>query len=354
MLKVHVLFEHSRDLQPHGCSHIRLLLPLAHPANAGAWRLTQGVDYAGGADVVIVERTWRPGPGLRAAAEALVDRVRREGACLIYTLDDNLLDLRPRPLGPAGLTEAQASTVRFLAREADGIIVSTQPLQSRLAALNPRIIVVPNALDERLFAAAAGRPRASEAGGPLVIGLMGTRSHDADLQLILEPLRAVLRRQAGRAQFELIGGLADPAWLQAFAGLPIRVRDAGRPVAYPDFARWLAAETAWDIGLAPLEDTAFTRAKSDIKFLDYCALGAVAVCSDGPAYAGTVRHGETGWLAGPAEAWGAALERLAADAGLRRQLAENGRRYLWETRVLRAAAPAWRQAIHSIMRGMTV
>ncbi len=77
-MKIHLLFEHSADLQPHGSSHIRLLRPLQHPLQAGRWQVTYGTDYTGGADLVIVERTWRPGPGVLAAVEALVERLRGE------------------------------------------------------------------------------------------------------------------------------------------------------------------------------------------------------------------------------------------------------------------------------------
>ena len=94
-MKLHVLFEHGRDARPHGCSHVRLLLPLAHPVNAGALQWTSGTSYDGGADVVLVERMWQPDTVTLGVAEALIARVRRERARLVYTLDDNLLDLSP-------------------------------------------------------------------------------------------------------------------------------------------------------------------------------------------------------------------------------------------------------------------
>ena len=38
------------------------------------------------------------------------------------------------------------------------------------------------------------------------------------------------------------------------------------------------------MGLAPLADTAFNLCKSEIKALDYAALGLLPLLSDGPAY----------------------------------------------------------------------
>ena len=53
----------------------------------------------------------------------------------------------------------------------------------------------------------------------------------------------------------------------------------------------------WDVAIAPLEDDAFTRGKSDLKYLDYAALGIPGVFSDVRPYRDTVRHRETGLLA---------------------------------------------------------
>ena len=78
-MKVHVLFEHGGDLRPHGCSHIRLLLPLAHPSVAGELTLTSGTTYEGGADVVVVERMWQPDSVTVASVEELIARLRRDG-----------------------------------------------------------------------------------------------------------------------------------------------------------------------------------------------------------------------------------------------------------------------------------
>jgi processive 1,2-diacylglycerol beta-glucosyltransferase len=348
-MRLHVLFEHSADQRPHGGSYIRLLRPLSHPAQAGAWTLTHGHDYAGGAEAVIVERTWRPGAGGLRAAEALVARVRAEGSRLIYALDDNLLDWTPRAIGPPGPTPEQLSVVRLLAREADGIMASTPALAERLRRLNAHVRVVPNALDERLLAPprpADGRSRR------LVIGYMGTYSHDADLGLVLGALRSVLRAHAERLEFQLIGGWAGRAWRRAFDGLPMRILDAERPVEYPQFMTWFTGQVRWDIGLGPLEDTAFTRCKSDIKFLDYAAIGAAGIFSRTVPYQDSVVNGETGLLVDddPAD-WREALERLIVESDLRRRLADNAHRYLMTERVLAVCAGQWRQAIQAIMGG---
>jgi hypothetical protein len=215
--------------------------------------------------------------------------------------------------------------------------------------LNSHIAVIPNALDEHLLATPAS-------GGPnrqrLVIGYMGTYSHDADLGLALAPLRAVLRAQPEQLEFQLIGGAANHQLRRAFDGLPLRVLDQDRPVDYPGFMAWFTQTVRWDIALGPLESTPFTRCKSDIKYLDYAAIGAAALFSRVTPYAESVADGETGCLVdNTAAAWRAGLERLVADGEFRHRLAGNARRQLMGERILSVCASRWQEAIQWIMQG---
>lgn len=71
------------------------------------------------------------------------------GACLLHALDDNFLDL---PLERRDWATAdQPAVLRRLLAEADGFLVSTPMLAERLAWTGRPIMVVPNALDERLL-----------------------------------------------------------------------------------------------------------------------------------------------------------------------------------------------------------
>ena len=104
---------------------------------------------------------------------------------------------------------------------------------------------------------------------------------------------------------------------------------------YPLFMPWFTSEPAWDIAVAPLEATPFNACKSDIKFLDYCALGAAGIYSDVPAYAGSVGHRVTGWLVtNTVEDWIAALDTLISDEERRIHIANAGRRYLYAQRLV--------------------
>ncbi len=350
MQHIHIIYEHGENLVPFGVAYIRDILPFTHPSNASAFEVTYSREFSP-ADVILVERAWKPGLTLQQA-ETLVQQVRRSkrpggkksSPCLVYSIDDNLLDLEA-----VLLPSRQA--VRFFCRHADGILVSTNYLKERLQRLNPNIYVIPNTLDERLYTSEGKSMLGShQSNKMLTIGFMGTFTHDADLMLVLQALRTVLRRHLGIAQLQLVGGIANHGLLQLFQGLPVQVRHpSAENATYPNFIPWMQKNFMWDIGIAPLENTPFTRSKSDIKFLDYSALGIPGIYSRVPSYTNTIKHLETGWLAeNTPAAWIEALESLLTDAGLRARLAHNAQAYVFTQRTLQHGAHLWRQAILDI------
>jgi len=326
--RIHVVYEWGDDLRPHGSAYIRLLRPLSHPAVQDALDVTFGRYYDGQAvDAVIVDRLWRPRDITVAKAEELVSAIRRAGSRMLYAFDDDLTS--PERV----YSEEHRAIVDYWLRAADGLIVTTEPLRERFANLNPHIVVVPNALDERLL---PGRIRHEPAGDRLVIGYMGTLTHDEDLLLITPALREVCARHVGEIEIQLVGGAERQSTLAALEGLPLRmVSPLPGEAEYPLFMVWLTHRVRWDIALAPLADTPFNACKSDLKYLDYAAMGAAGIYSDVTAYAGTVRHGETGWLApNDTGAWVEALETLVARPELREAMARGAASYLYGERVL--------------------
>ena len=339
---LHILFAHVGDQKPFGCSYIRLIQPLTHLHNERAFDVAWGVSPTD-ADIVIIERTWGPNTTLKQVME-LVSGVRRRGARIIFTLDDNLLDLK-------AITTAQKMYMRYLAREADGIIVSTEPLRQRMMRLNPVVVTVPNQLDERLFFADLAPLKASHSD-QLTIGYMGTPTHENDFRLIFQALRAVLRRHPGKLRFQLLGGLGNSPARKLLNDLPVDIlKPPVEHVAYPNFVNWMRTNLHWDLAIAPLEDNYFNRFKSDLKFLDYSALGFPGIYSRMPVYTPTVKHLETGYLAeNTPDAWVDALEFMIANPKARQQMAQNAQAYVRSERTLAQRAIDWRAAIENIKR----
>lgn len=348
--RLHVLFEHGEDLRPFGSAYIRLLRPLTHPGLADKVDVTWGVTYDDQeVDAVILDRFWRPDVSLQLAEDVL-HRVHRRGRRLIYALDDDLLSLTAGQ--QSWFSDHHRQVVRFLLAQADGVLVTTPALAERLTPFNHRIEIVPNALDERLLA--GGTPSSLDTPfgrRHITIGYMGTQSHGDDLTMILPALRRAAGDHPHELEFQIVGVAERAETLEAMAGLPVRViHPRWEEVEYPLFTLWFTSRLCWDIALAPLRDTPLNRCKSDIKFLDYCAIRAAGIYSGGPAYSSSVRHLETGWLVeNDVDAWSEALEQLISNEALRLQLARNASAYLHSARTLACTGSRWLEAVSNLL-----
>lgn len=372
-LRLSVLLERDAAGRPLAPSQLRLLRPLGHPAVTarGVEARFDALPVTRGQDALVLDRLWLPDIDL-ARIEALLDQTRRDGVAFLYSLDDNLLDL-PAERQDWPLPEHLAIVRRCLAA-ADGVLVSSEALAERLRPLvRGRLAVLPNALDERLLPPwrrgrawdgadeAPGPARSArsagaapgEAGRPLTIGYMGTATHDADLALVLPALAELQARHGKRLRFEVIGGArrrrSRAAWRAA--GLDVGfLRPWPADEDYAAFLPWFVARADWDIAIAPLGDSPFRRCKSDIKFLDYCALEAAPLLSDVPPYRATVRPGETGLLlSDQPEAWLEALETLVARPDLRTELGRAAWTYLHRERTLAVRGADWDGAFRRLL-----
>jgi len=116
--------------------------------------------------------------------------------------------------------------------------------------------------------------------GPIRFVYMGTATHDEDFELVVPALDEL----ADEVDLELtiIGAVRNPPdrpWIK-------RLDPPKGAGLYPRFVQWLMQQERFDVGLAPLVESSFNSAKSDIKFLDYCAMGVVPVVSEVEAYQG--------------------------------------------------------------------
>ncbi len=352
MRDLHVLHTEYGPGLPHSCTYIRLLQPLSHPSVTSHLSFTHGTQLRNGRgpDLVVVERQ-PPGvsDGPLPEAERLVRTLAERRVPFVFATDDNLLDLnRARPWEAFPGDEMRAA-VRLFSRRAVGVLVSTEALDERFRRLNSRTVVVPNAIDERLFGSPARiRPR----GVPFTIGYMGTRTHDRDLRMILGPLRRILASAAGAVRLEVVGVVDETSLAAYFGGLPVTRLDPGVDEAYPRFPGWMRRSLRWDLALAPLEADEFTICKSDLKYLDYAALGLPGVFSDVRPYRETIRHGETGLLV-PDEpaAWEDAIEGLLADEPRRQRVAQAARDDVYRSRTLATQATRWLEAFTELTPG---
>jgi glycosyltransferase involved in cell wall biosynthesis len=271
-------------------------------------RRLRDVLAAGRFNVVVVQRDLFPfGPPL------LERLLARQGAALVYDTDDATY-LRP-DFTPDTVFQRfrRFDKVTEVVGRAGWVSVATEELAAWARRHNPAVSVVPMAIDPAAYAAVR-RPASAEVQSPVVLGWMGTGGGLG----YLEALAPVLRDLAQ----------TYPVVVRVLSGAYRDVRLPGVPL---DARPWrgppsLAEAAAFDIGLVPLADTPFERAKFPFKLLQYLALGVPAVCARVGAAARVVTDGHDGLLAGSrsADEWREAIERLILDPPLRRRLIEAG------------------------------
>jgi len=176
---------------------------------------------------------------------------------------------------------------------------------------------------------------------------MGSASHDHDLEMVVPALNAV-RVRYPHVEVELFGSIAGQPAAKLLTG---KVK-THKPVLgdYAGFRKRLS-ELGWTIGLAPLADIPFNRAKTPTKWVEYAEAGIATVVSDICVYRPMMEAGAA--MGARPEQWEAALTRAVRDASLRRSVtaAANGflgREFSWiqlEQELMALLARAARTAV---------
>ena len=236
----------------------------------------------------------------------------------LYRRNSNLLTLEPA-LRREVLKGVALYRVAMLACRR--CIASTASLAARMREAGIEDArVVENALDRETLEVASGL-RATRAPSPddgpitIVYG-SGTKTHDADFACAAPAILALMRRHR-RLRLRIVGDLTLPAGFEAVAA---RVEE----IAGTNYRAYLSLLAGADIAIAPLEDTVFNDAKSNIKFQEAAILGIPSVCSPRQGFREVVVQDHNGLLADTEADWEQALERLIQDPALRRRLGAQG------------------------------
>lgn len=236
----------------------------------------------------------------------LVEAVRPRLSALAFFMDDDVLDAGASAGMPwryrFKLLRLSAWRRDWLQRQGAALWVSTPYLQEKYAGWRP-VLLLPSPV--------AGITDARR------VFYHGSASHDAEIRWLLPVMEEALCCDE-RMVFEIVGG-GDVYRL--YRGLP-RV-NVVHPMKWPAYQTFLSAPGR-HIGLAPLLDSPFNRARSYTKFFDFTRCGAAGIYSPNGACAGVVRHGVDGLVVKlEQEAWVAAILNLVRDEPLRQSLLHN-------------------------------
>lgn len=270
-------------------------------------------------------------------AQRALRALREAGTAIVWDNDD---DLHGHPA--MRIQRVDTSEVRAMLRLAHVVTTTTRTLADQYREEGAaEVRVVENYLPDYYAAERPPRP----ADGTVLVGWTAAGEHAHDLERL--GLRATLERLLEAHPHVRVAS----AGLQL--GLPAERYAYTQVVQYQELARYVGA---FDVGIAPIADAPFNRAKSNVKVKEYAAMGVPWLASPIGPYAG-LGEKQGGRLVAD-DRWHAELERLVTDAKARRKLGTRGvkwasgqrlRRNLdrWEAAVVRAVELARAGAAHA-------
>jgi len=275
-------------------------------------------------DVLLVQRLWQP---------VVLDAVRsmnEAGKLTVFDVDDDYWSLHTtNPAYEAWQTPGTLSSLASVIKACRRVTTTTAPLAARLKLINPDVRVIPNSLPGDLWPKS---PKSLLHDGPLVVGWAGGSSHYIDLREVAAIFPQILE-QFPQVEVQLIGGRPD--WFPAHERIS--------STKFAPIEEYPGLLSKFDVGLAPLEDTRFNSAKSDLKVVEYSMIGLPIIASKVPAYVDSIRQGEAGFLAPSPKDWLRYLKTLIEQPDVRVRMGAEARKWA-ETRVIARTIGLWLDA----------
>lgn len=291
--------------------------------NASDFSLAQA-QYA--SHIIIYRAPWS------AQLQLLCDLAREENKPVYFDIDDLVFDtLYTDQLSyTQGLSEKEKGNYdagvknygKMLAA-CDGAITSTNQLKEELLKYKDSVLLNRNLASSELIAVSSQFLKEDFGSDDRIkIGYFsGSISHNENFELIKPAIKEVLDHYSS-VELHIVGHL----------DIPQDMRQYTQRIVVHEYVDWKALPqliSQVDINLAPLVDSVFNRAKSEIKWIEAALVKVPTIASHIGSFEDMMIDGQTGLLAKDSE-WKEKLESLILSADLRRELAENAYDFVLE------------------------
>lgn len=253
----------------------------------------------------------------------------KSGKAVVVEVDDLLHMVSPNNPGYAswnpGTLFVQRSVEKM--KKAHAMTVTTPQLARDYAPFNDNIYVIPNYLSEQRW----DMPVTRKNDGIIRIGWAGGNSHLDDLKLVAPVIEKIVKEYEGKVKFETMGMLEKEFKgtfrnLDKFAHHCPKCDYHGdvefRPGESLENYQQILATFGWNIALAPIVNTAFNCAKSDLKLKEYAALGVAPIASRVTPYIEAQKDGCNVLLAETFDEWYNAIKELIDNPEKRAKIVE--------------------------------
>ncbi|MBF8675968.1 glycosyltransferase [Pseudomonas fulva] len=140
-----------------------------------------------------------------------------------------------------------------------------------------------------------------------ILYLSGTATHKKDYSIAQGPLVKLAQLYPNSFEITFLGNTGSHSG-------PIEIFNPNvKTISRVDFNEMLNVISQHDIALAPLENTVFNNAKSNIKFIECGSQGVPVIASPRDEFRTAITHGVNGWLCESQDEWFTQLEKLVKD-----------------------------------------
>lgn len=237
-------------------------------------------------------------------------RAHDAGVAIVWDNDDDIVSMPSHRAGAMRSQRARSQMIEMI-RCADVVTTTNQILAEQYEAWGAREVhVVANFIPDDFFR----EPRPSP-GGRVVVGWTAAREHLDDFAAL--DLRATLLRLLD----------AHPEVVVESVGIDLGLpADRYRCHGFIPYAELADKVVGFDVGIAPIVDNVFNRARSDVKVKEYAAIGVPWLASPAGPYLGLGER-QGGRLVADGD-WYEQLERLVTRPRDRRKLGGRGRKWV--------------------------
>ena len=279
-------------------------------------------------DVIVIQR-------VNPYSTNILKKAKKHNIKIIYETDDDLLDIRPENPSYKYILE-HYDDIKKLVNNVDYITVSTDELKNRFNKLNINNIEIIKNYYVNTFLQL--KPFKFRGNNQIKIGYFGTLTHQNDLELmrkVILRLKDIFSKKNIEIIFETAGvSLINSDWFRDVE-LPYY------PMSMNTFYDWLSNNSDWDIGVVPLANLDFNKCKSELKYIEFAALGIPVVASGIGAYKDCIQNGVNGYLSTNEDEWVDKLSVLIEDPILRNGMVNNARDDILKNYSLKSRVNQW-------------
>ena len=267
-------------------------------------------------DIVFVHREAYPIGG--AFFERLLRLLKRP---LIFDFDDAIF--LPASSRTNNFVERfkRPEKIAEIIRISQHVIAGNDYLAKFSLSYNKAVSIIPTALDTNKY-----KPGIKEQRGDVIIGWMGSVTTLGFLDM-MKNVFIRLSDKFSRIEFKIVGGKFSVAGLNNVISKEWKLEEE------PEVLR------TFDIGIMPMPDDIWTKAKCGFKAILYMSMGIPCVCSAVGVNKEIIVDGINGFLVNNEDEWVQKVSLLIKDRQLRQRIGLAGRKTIEEKYSLKVNAP---------------